>query len=774
MKKIAAIGNYLPRVCGIATFTTDLCEAVAGQFPELNCLAVPVNDTKEGYDYPARVRFALGENDLVTYRQAADFLNINKVDLVCLQHEFGIYGGPDGSHILALLDDLRSPVVTTLHSIPSRPSPNQRKVLGEVLDRSDRVVSMTNKGREFLMDLYRVPESKIDLIPHGIPDVAFTDPSFYKDNFGVEGKLVVLTFGLLGRNKGIETVIRALPEVLKKFPNVVFMVVGATHPNVIRSEGESYRLSLERLAHELQVERNVIFYNRFVSLEELLEFIGAADIYVTPYLSRDQITSGTLAYALGAGKAVVSTPYWHAEELLSDGRGLLVPFASPDALANAILQLLEDETQRHAIRKQAYLSGRKMVWSAVARQYMESFQRACQERCARPRGAFAAKTLAEKRMELPVIDLRHLERLTDDVGILQHALATVPNYAEGYTTDDNARALVLTIHLEELGKLWVGQTGGLAARYLAFLWFAYNPANGHLRNFMAFDRRWLEEFGSKDSHARTLWALGAVLGRSQQLGLRRAAGRLFELILPAARDFTDLRAVAFALIGLHYYLPQFSGDRAAQEIRTVLAERLYATYQQNSADDWPWFEGQLTYANAALPHALLLSGRSMDHSPMVEVGLRTLDWLMEVQTAPAGRFAPVGNEGFYARGGPRARFDQQPIEAHATVSACIEAFQQTGERRWRQYARRAFEWFLGRNDVGNSLYDPVSGGCCDGLSPEGPNVNQGSESTLSFLLALVELRLLEQTLPIDKRPPEAARAETVSERRREPVEAGSP
>jgi glycosyltransferase involved in cell wall biosynthesis len=774
MKKIAAIGNYLPRVCGIATFTTDLCEAVAGQFPELTCLAVPVNDTKEGYDYPPRVRFALGENDLVTYRQAADFLNINKVDLVCLQHEFGIFGGPDGSHILALLDDLRSPVVTTLHTIPSRPSPNQRKVLGEVLDRSDRVVSMTNKGREFLMDLYRVPESKIDLIPHGIPDVAFTDPSFYKDNFGVEGKLVVLTFGLLGRNKGIETVIRALPEVLEKFPHVVFMVVGATHPNVIRSEGESYRLSLERLAHELHVERNVIFYNRYVSLEELLEFIGAADIYVTPYLSRDQITSGTLAYALGAGKAVVSTPYWHAEELLSDGKGLLVPFASPDALAQAILNLLEDETQRNAIRKQAYLSSRKMVWSAVARQYMESFQRACQEHCARPRGAFAAKTLAEKRMELPAIDLRHLERLTDDVGILQHALATVPNYAEGYTTDDNARALVLTIHLEELGKQWVGQTGGSAARYLAFLWYAYNPANGHLRNFMAFDRRWLEEFGSKDSHARALWALGAVLGRSQQLGLRRAAGRLFELILPAARDFSDLRAAAFALIGLHYYLPQFSGDRAAQEIRTVLAERLYAAYQQNSADDWPWFEGQLTYANAALPHALLLSGRSMDQPPMVEVGLRTLDWLMEVQTAPAGRFAPVGNEGFYARGGPRARFDQQPIEAHATVSACIEAFQQTGERRWRQYARRAFEWFLGRNDVGNSLYDPVSGGCCDGLSPEGPNVNQGSESTLSFLLALVELRLLEQTLPIDKRQPEAARAETVSERRREPVEAGSP
>ncbi|NLY02107.1 MAG: glycosyltransferase [Rhodopirellula sp.] len=759
MKRIAVVGNYLPRQCGIATFTTDLCEALASQFPETTCFAIPVNDREEGYEYPPRVRFELNENDLTTYRQAADFLNINKVDLVCLQHEFGIFGGPDGSHVLTLLRELRTPVVTTLHTIPHHPTPAQQKVLGEILDRSDRVVVMSKKGREFLQKLYRVSADKIDLIPHGIHDVPFTDPNYYKDDFGVEGKRVLLTFGLLGRNKGIENVIRALPEVLEKFPDVVFMVVGATHPNVVRHEGESYRLSLQRLAHDLKVDRNVIFHNRFVSLEELMEFIGVSDIYITPYLNQDQIASGTLAYALGAGKAVISTPYWYAEELLADGSGLLVPFGATDTLSHAILHLLEDETDRHAIRKQAYRNGRNMTWPVVARSYMQTFQRACQERHVRPRAVFATKTLAEKQTELPPLNLGHLRRMTDDVGILQHAIATVPNYTEGYTTDDNARALMLMVYLEELGKERMTQISGLAARYLAFLWHAHNPQNGHFRNFMAYDRRWLEERGSYDSHARALWGLGAVLGRSRQEGLRRAASRLFELALPGVRDFTDLRPASFALIALHDYLPHFSGDRAAQETRTVLADRLFTAFQRSSSRDWPWFESKLTYANAALPHALLLCGRSSNRSQWTETSLRALEWLMTVQTSPTGHFAPIGNQGFYSQGGTPARFDQQPIEAHATVSACIEAYRATGEDRWRQHARWAFEWFLGRNDLGLSLYDSATGGCCDGLSPEGASINQGAESTLAFLLSLTELRLLEQAsltenhvVSIDLRP----------------------
>jgi glycosyltransferase involved in cell wall biosynthesis len=739
MQRIAVIGNYVPRQCGIATFTTDLCESLAAQFPAINCFAAAVNDREEGYHYPPRVRFELKERDPASYRRAADFLNLNQVDAVCLQHEFGIFGGPDGSHILWLLRDLRGPVVTTLHTVPYRPSATQQKVLGEIIDRSERVVVMTKKGKELLDELYGVPASKIDLIPHGIHDVPFTDPNAYKAKFGVEGKSVLLSFGLLGRSKGIENVIQALPEVIERFPNVVFLVVGATHPNVVRQEGESYRLSLQGLARELGVEKNVVFHNRFVELDELMEFLRAADVYVTPYLNQDQITSGTLAYALGAGKAVISTPYWHAEELLSDGSGILVPFAAPDALAHAVIHLLEDEEERDVIRKQAYLAGRKMTWPVVARQYMESFQQASQERMARPRSLPAPQW----DHELLPLDLSHLLHMTDDVGMLQHAIASVPNYTEGYTTDDNARALLLTVSLEELGDQWTAPTSGLATRYLAFLWHAYNSQTGRFRNFMSYERRWLEEIGSPDSHARALWALGAVLGRSREEGLRRAAGRLFEMALPAARDFHDLRSVVFTLFALHDYLLHFSGDHQAQEMRTLLAGRLYAAWQQNAGAQWPWFEEKVTYSNASLPHALLLCGQSLRRPAMIEAALESLDWLLALQTSPDGHFSPIGNQGFYRRGDVPARFDQQPVEAQTTIAACIEAYRVSGNYRWRRHARRIFQWFLGRNDVGVALYDRMTGGCGDGLSPEGPSFNQGAESALAFLQSLVELRLLE-------------------------------
>jgi len=747
MNRIAVIGNYLPRQCGIATFTTDLCEAMASGFPDLSIFAIPVNDTEEGYQYPPRVRFELSENDLNSYREAADFLNINKVDAVCVQHEFGIYGGPDGSHVLSLLRELRTPIVTTLHTIPLKPTSTQRKILAEIAERSDRLVVMSNKGADFLRDVYGVSGDRVDLIPHGIHDVPFTDPNFYKDNFGVEGKFVILTFGLLSQNKGIEYVIEALPEVLRRYPKTVFVVVGATHPNVKKAEGETYRLSLQRLARKLGVERNVVFHNRFVTLEELMEFIGSADVYVTPYLNQDQITSGTLAYALGAGKAVISTPYWYAEELLADGAGILVPFKAADTLAQAILHLLEDEAERHAMRKQGYLLGRKMIWPEVAKQYVRSLQRAVENRSAKPPVRFAAKTIAEKEIELPVLQLDHLKQLTDDVGLLQHAVGSVPNYAEGYTTDDNARGLILGGLLEELGSQWIAAANGMPHRYMAFLWYAFSSKSGRFRNFLGYDRRWKEEIGSEDSHGRALWALATVLGRSRQEGLRRAAGRLFELALPAAHQYQDLRPAAYTLIGIHEYLRRYRGDRAVQHLRCVLAERLFEAYRRTSSDQWPWFEDTLSYANARLSHALLLSGHAMDRQPMVEGALAALGWLAKEQTAEDGHFVPIGNQGFYRRESQRARFDQQPLEAHAMVSACLAAYRVTTDKRWEQEARRAFEWFLGRNDLGIPLYDPTHGGCCDGLQRDGVNMNQGAESTLALLMSLAELRLHQHVIP---------------------------
>jgi glycosyltransferase involved in cell wall biosynthesis len=745
INRIAFIGNYLPRQCGIATFTTDLCEAIATEHSETTCIALPVNDIEAGYAYPTRVRFELTEKDINSYLRAADFLHTNNVDLVSLQHEYGIFGGRAGSHILALLRELRMPIVTTFHTILENPNPDQRRVLEEVAALSDRLVVMSKRGAEFLHEIYGVLPEKIDLIPHGIPDVPFVDPSFHKDLFGVEGKLVLLSFGLLSANKGIENVIAALPAILARYPNVVYIILGATHPHVLRHDGETYRLSLQWMAQEKGVEGQVIFYNRFVTLEELVEFISAADIYITPYLNSAQIVSGTLAYTLGAGKAVISTPYWYAEEMLADERGALVPFRDPAALAEQVINLLDNEAKRHAMRKRAYLFGRTMIWPQVARRYMESFERARAERRHFVPSGFTVKALDKYQGELPPLKLDHLRHMADDTGMLQHAIFTVPNYHEGYCTDDNARALVVSTLLEELGN---SDALELASRYLAFVWYAFNAETGRFRNFMDYQRRWLEDRGSDDSYGRALWALGTVLGRSNTPALHTMAGWLFEQALPAILDTTSPRAWAFALIGIHAYLQRFAGDRMASQVREELAGRLLSLYRNNRSEQWRWYEGVLTYCNAALPHALLMCGQSMPNKAMTEAGLESLSWLADLQRAEeaGGHFVPIGSNGFYQQGGKRARFDQQPVEAQSMVSACLEAARITEDKRWRREARRAFEWFLGRNDLNLPIYDPMTGGCRDGLHPDRANENQGAESTLAFLQALLELRLADNAL----------------------------
>jgi glycosyltransferase involved in cell wall biosynthesis len=742
VKRVAFIGNYLPRQCGIATFTTDLCEAIADEYKGTACIALPVNDTEAGYNYPPRVRFELTEKDLESYRRAADFLNINNVDMVSLQHEYGIFGGRAGSYILTLLRELRMPVVTTSHTILQDPNPDQRRVLEEIVSLSDRVVVMSERGSEFLQEVHHVPPEKIDLIPHGIPDVPFVDPSFHKDLFGVEGKSVLLSFGLLSANKGIENVIAALPAILEKYPNVVYIVVGATHPHVIQNEGETYRLSLQWLAHEKGVEANVIFYNRFVSLDELVQFISASDIYITPYLDPAQITSGTLAYTLGAGKAVISTPYWYAEEMLADGRGALVPFSDPHALADQVIDLLGNESKRHAMRKRAYLFGRDMIWPQVANRYMQSFERAHAEHRHFAAAGFAVKPLDKRSGELPPLKLDHLRHLTDDTGIFQHAIFTIPNYHEGYTTDDNARALMVSALLEELG---IHEATELATRYLAFTWYAFNTETRRFRNFMDYQRNWLEESGSDDSHGRALWALGTVLGRSNTPTFQNMAGRVFQQSLLAILETTSPRAWAFALIGIHEYLSRFAGDRRVSQVQEELAGRLLSLYKDNRVDGWNWFEDKLTYCNAALSHAMLLCGQSIPNPAMTQVGLESLSWLADLQKSDTDgkHFVPIGSNGFYPQSGERARFDQQPVEAQAMVSACLEANRITGDKKWAKEARRAFEWFLGRNDLHLPVYDPTTGGCRDGLHSDRPNENQGAESTLAFLQSLLELRLAE-------------------------------
>jgi len=739
--RIAFVGNYLPRQCGIATFTTDLCNAVAMEFGSDRLFAIPVNDPDSAYDYPQQVRLELEQEDLTSYERAAEFLNFNGNDLVCIQHEYGIYGGVAGQYILTLLRKLKMPVVTTLHTVLREPDEDQRMVLEEVARLSDRVIVMSEQAAQFLVEIYGVASGKIDVIPHGVPDFQFMDPNYYKDQFGTEGKSVLLTFGLLSPNKGIENVIRALPGIRARHPNVVYIVSGVTHPHIRKRDGERYREELIALAEELGVSSNLILVNRFVSAEELVEHVGAADIYITPYRQEAQIVSGTLAIALAAGKAIISTPYWHAKELLADKRGVIVPFDDPAAIADAVLHLLDNDGERHAMRKRAYLHSRETIWPKAAQKYMASFQRARFERTLRPRAAHKDDVAMDASNYLPALNADHMLRMTDDTGMLQHAIFSVPNSSEGYTTDDNARALIVSTLLDESQADRAGHLfANLSHRYLAFMWLAFNHDKGRFRNFLSYDRRWLEDCGSDDSHGRALWSIGNVLGHSRNAGLRGAAGRLFEAAVPATLTFTSPRAWAYCILGMQAYLDSFPGDRVIQGARNALANRLLDIYERTHSSSWRWFEKSLSYSNARLSQALILAGWRSDNQRMIEAGMDSLKWLVaEQHRDDAEIFVPIGSNGFFVEGSEKARFDQQPVEACATISACLEVYRLTEEGLWFEEAQRVFRWFLGKNDLHVPLYDTTTGGCRDGLHPDRINENQGAESTLSFLMALLEM-----------------------------------
>jgi glycosyltransferase involved in cell wall biosynthesis len=740
IRHVALLGNFMPRQCGIATFTTDLAAAISAEPGGVECSVLAMNDAGKRYAYADRVRFEIAQSDLASYRRATDFLNVGGADVLSLQHEYGIFGGRAGSHVLALLRELRMPIVTTLHTILSEPTLEQRRVMDEIVRVSSRLVVMSERGGELLRAIHGVPASKIDYIPHGIP--SFPAARASKQHLGVDGKSVLFTFGLLSPDKGIEYVIDALPAVVARHPEAIYLVLGATHPHVKERHGEAYRNSLEVRARKLGVAASIIFHDRFVSLPELTEFMSAADIYITPYLNPEQITSGTLAYAVGAGKAVVSTPYRYASELLANGRGVLVPWRDSEAIAGALSGLLGDRTELRALGERAAVYGRDMVWPSVARKYLESMQRAQREHASSRRASFGAKTLAERPLDLPELNLEHLRVMTDDTGMLQHAAFSVPRYDDGYCLDDNARALLLMALLEDAGTTDRATARALASRYLAFVSHAFNPELGRFRNFMTYARRWTETCGSEDSHGRALWALGAVVGRSSAPGRRSLGGHLFHAALPAAASFTSPRGWALALLGIGEYLRAFEGESSVEALQRQLSERLLASFQTNGSGEWPWCEDRVTYDNARLPQALIVCGSRLGNPDMTAVGLRSLAWLAEIQRSKEGSFAPIGSNGFYSRSSAPARFDQQPLEACAMVSACLDAWRASGDERWTREMRSAFRWFLGENQLQFSLYDPSTGGSRDGLHSDRPNENQGAESTLSFLLALTEMGML--------------------------------
>jgi len=739
---IGFVGTYVPRRCGIATFTNDLVTAIAGEDRERRINVVAINDRSDAYAYPKEVKFEISQNVLGHYRKAADFLNVNALDAVCVQHEFGLFGGNDGAHVLRFLKQLHMPVVVTLHTILHDPSDSQRELIRDIAHASDRLVVMSETGKRYLEEFYGVRGDRVAVIPHGIPDVAFVDPCFYKDQFGVEGRKVILTFGLLSPNKGIETMIRALPSIVHSHPDAIYVVLGATHPNVKREAGETYRRTLQKLAHELGVEDHVRFHDRYVDLPELCEWLSATDVYVTPYLNEEQIVSGTLAYAMGTGNAVVSTPYWYAVEMLAEKRGTIADFGDAEAFSREVNRLLGDDLERHAMRKRAYAFTRQSVWSEIGRAYLELFAEVAEERRRQPRHAFSLESATGRVPAVPEIKLDHLRLLTDDVGVLQHATYQIPDRDHGYCTDDNARALMTALkllpHAEDIEYL-----ESVIIRYLAFLRHAFNTETGAFRNFMGYDRRWHEKIGAPDAHGRGTWAAGELARSARDPRLKAAGLALLHQALPHLGRVPDLRSHAASLLGLCAALNEFEGDRVLKEAQRVLTDKLARPFSGCAHDrEWCWPEEVLTYANATLPHALIESGAALEREDVVDVGLSALRWLARVQHID-GHFVAVGNQGWYPRGGPRARFDQQPIEAAASVSAYVAAFRVTGDKSWIDEAVGAYRWFLGYNDAGVSLYDGGTGGCRDGLTDVGANENQGAESTLAWLSALADMHELQ-------------------------------
>jgi glycosyltransferase involved in cell wall biosynthesis len=747
LDRIAWVGDYVPRRCGIATFTRDLRSAVAAHLPGAACPVVAMNDGPAGHDYPAEVAFECRDDDPTAYRRAADFLNLLEPDVVSLQHEYGIYGGPSGSHVLGLLQRLRSPVHTTLHTVLARPTPEQREVLADVIRLSARVAVMTERGRTLLHEVYGVPADRVDVIPHGIPEMEFIDPNFHKDRFGVAGRSVLLTFGLLSPGKGVEHVIAALPDIVARHPDVAYLVLGATHPHLIRTEGERYREELVRQAAELGVERHVVFHDRYVEMPELLAFLGAADVYLTPYLNEDQITSGTLAYAFGCGKAVLSTPYWHARELLAEGRGVLVPFRDPAAIAAGVVELLADDLRRHAMRKRAFLLGRDMIWPRVAARYAEAFRKARCGTAVRLRHGVATRPESPPRRTLPAPALGHLWRLMDSTGVFQHALYDIPDADHGYCTDDTARALALLVALEDLDAE-IPEVVQAATVCATFLGHAFVPASGRFRNLLGFDRRWRDDSGSDDCLGRAVLALGTCVGRSRRSGLRRWAMRFLGPAVAALEACSSPRAWATGLLGIHDHLDRLGGDRHLAATAARLTGRLLDLQRSTAGDGWPWLEDALAYDNARICQAIIATGRRTGDRQALATGLEMLAWLTDLQRSSTGRFQPVGSRGFARRGGPAAAFDQQPLEAHGMVAASIEAFRATGDACWVDAAWTAFDWFAGYNVLGLALCDPRTGGCRDGLLEDRTNDNMGAESTLAYLAALVEMRALDPATPV--------------------------
>ena len=745
---VAMIGSYVPRRCGIATFTHHLASAIAEHIfdqplDSTNRVGIiAVTDQDGRYNYGPEVSFEIAQHRKSDYRSAADYINHSKFNTVSLQHEYGLFGGEAGVYLLELLERLNKPVVSTLHTVLAEPNNSQRDVFRRICDCSATLIVMAERAREILNDCYGISNDQIRLIPHGVPDMPFGNTELYKERFGTVGKQTILTFGLLSPNKGIEIILDALGQIVPDYPDVLFTILGATHPHVKRDSGESYRLSLENHAIDRGIQKNVIFHDWYVSEEDLCEYLKASDIYVTSYHNKDQIVSGTLAYALAAGTAIVSSPYWYAQEMLADGRGCVVDFGDVDGFSAAIRTLLSDACKREQMQAAAYKLGRSMIWPRVALLYHDTLEEVRMETVKRAKvRAREEERQSRMRLSLPEFRLSILLAMTDDVGILQHCVYGTPERHHGYTTDDNARAIIVTAMAWSLFHDDCVLTP--LHTYLAFLNHARPVGGGRFHNLMSFDRCWLDADRSDDCQGRIQWALGYLIAHAPQDSLGLLAVDLFRLSLGNFECIRSPRTWAFAVIGLYYYLRVFPDDQAVLEVLKTQANRLENAFLKKEADNWPWCEDVVTYDNARLPQAMILAGMALNEEQMTQRGLRVLSWLLDVQTADNGYLSVIGSDGWFRKGSHCAPYDQQPLEAAALIDACKAAYRATGEQKWLMEMRRCFSWYLGHNDEGVSLIDFKTHGCYDGLISGGVNLNFGAESCISWLLSLLTMHEMQ-------------------------------
>lgn len=743
--KIAYIGTYPPRECGIGTFTQNLYVAMTSQDENMSrihdALIVAMDDQEESYNYPEEVQFKIRQEQQEDYIEAVRFINLSGADICMLEHEFGIYGGQNGVYILPLLHRLEIPLIVTLHTVLNTPSYNEKMILGEICKMATRIVVMSKKAIEFLTTIYGVPEEKIVFIPHGVPNLRFSH-EMAKKEFKLEDKKVLLTFGFISRNKGIETVIRALPAIVAKYPETVYIILGKTHPAVLRHSGEEYRIFLLRLIKGLKLEKHVLFLNEFIHEKELFKYLYASDIYITPYLNEAQITSGTLSYAIGAGSAVISTPYWHAAELLEEERGRLFDFNNSEQLSAILMDLLDHPDELKKLRNNAYNYGKEITWQKVGTRFNDLTDQVILESA----GQIIKKDTALDPLILPPFLLDHVRRLTDDTGIIQHAKFGIPNLKEGYCLDDNARALLMVLMAYRQKKIPLALE--LSPVYLSYIHYMQND-DGMFRNFLSFSRSFLDEVGSEDSFGRSIWALGYLLGNAPNDAYYQTGKEIFFDAAPNFEKISSIRAVATTIIGICYYLQSNPHDEGMTERLRGIAYKLVNEYKSNREDGWHWFEPTLAYDNGMLPLSLLHAARILNDSIVTEIAIESMEFLSTL-TFKEGYLSVIGNEKWYAKDGTPSMFAQQPLDVLAMVLMFHQAFYLTGDKNYLNKLYMSFMWFLGENDLRMNLYDFETKGCCDGLESDGVNRNQGAESTLAYLIShLTVLQAFEDFYKIE-------------------------